>query len=244
MITVDQPNSLPDNLLVAFSSRDDGTMLDRSIGVHEPSVVVNRQAFCKVNSISYDDIVYERITYSDTASYDLLVEVDEHSTTRHVAEVAADGVFTSSRGVGLFLPVADCIATVVHDPIRHFLAVLHLGRHSTLTELLPKAIQRFVSGGSSPSSLIVWMGPSAQKQSYKMKYFDHAREPAWQNYVSAKDGGFYLDMQGYNRQRFVDCGLLENNIHVSSIDTVTNHNYFSHADGDAHGRQALVAMMR
>ena len=124
------------------------------------------------------------------------------------------------------------------------LALLHLGRHSTLTGLVAKTVRQFETCGSRASDLVVWMSPSAQRETYKLDYFDHHDNPAWQPYCDIKEDGVYIDMQGYNRQRFIDCGVGVGNIHLSPINTMTSDAYFSHAAGDAHGRMAVIAMMR
>lgn len=244
MIAADQPSFLPDDVMVRFSSRSDGTVLDRSRGIHDDEVVATRRAFCEANNISYDDVVYQRIIYSNDSTYDVIKEVDERDTSRHTTEVAADALFTRATGVGLFLPVADCVATVLYDSKQHILAVLHLGRHSTLTDLLPAVLQKFYEAGSENADLLVWMSPSAGRAHYRLDYFEKIDDPSWQPFIDKRPDGIYIDMAGYNRQRFLDSGLSSDNIHVSPIDTMTDENYFSHANGDIHGRMGLLAVMR
>ena len=76
-----------------------------------------------------------------------------------------------------------------------------------------------------------------------MEYFDHHDDKKWRDFCQAKDGGFYLDLQGYNRARAVTCGVMPVNIHASRIDTATDPNYFSHSQGDKSARFAVVAMI-
>lgn len=244
MIAADQPTFLPDDLLVRISSRLDGTVLDRTLGTHAPEAVQARRAFCEANGVSYDDVVYQRIVYGDDQSYAHIEEVDESSTTKHISDIAADALFTSAPGVGLFLPVADCVATVVYDPVQRNLALLHLGRHATLTNLLPNILELFASKGGNLSDLIVWMSPSAQRATYKLEYFDRKDDADWQPYCDAKEDGIYIDMQGYNRQRLLNGGVKDENIHTSRVNTMTSGDYFSHAAGDTHGRMGVLAMMR
>lgn len=243
MIAADQPSCFGRSVLVNFSSRNDGTVLDRAIGVHDGSVVSNRTRFCEAVDVDYGDVVFQRIIYAPTATYELLAEVDARSTTQHTGEVVADALFTEVPGVGLFLPVADCVATVVYDPVGKRLALLHLGRHSTLAGLVAKTIKHFEARGSNARDLIVWMSPSAQRETYKLEYFDQKDDSDWQSYYDVKDDGVYIDMQGYNRQRFIDSGVSMSNIHISPINTMTSDDYFSHAAGDTHGRMAVLAMM-
>lgn len=244
MINTDQFSNLPSELMIAFSSTDDGTMLDRMIGVHNEAVVKNRQRFCTMNAADYADCVYQRIIYDERASYALLAEVDDRSTTKHVSEIVADGLFTRHKNVGMLLPVGDCIATILYDAASSQLAMLHLGRHSTLTDLLPRTIQHFASGGADPANMQVWMAPSVRRASYRMNFFSQRDDPEWQPFVDVRSDGVYLDMQGFNKQRCVVAGIPEEHITLSPIDTAIDAQYFSHSRGDTTGRIAVLAMMR
>lgn len=219
-------------------------MLDRTIDRHAAETVANRRRFCEANGVSYDNTVYQVVSYGDTVSYNKLADVTERDTTNHIDGIEGDALFTDQPGIGLFLPVADCIATVVYDPKQHVLAVLHMGRHSTLSNLIELAVKRFRRAGSNLQDCIVWMSPSAQATSYKLQWFAAKDNPSWQGFYEVRDGEYYIDMQGYNKAQFVRHGVLESNIHVSQVDTMTDERYFSHANGDTSGRSALFAIMR
>ena len=244
MIAADQPPGFPPELLIGFSSRSDGTMLDRSKAFDDVRVVDRRRRFCEMNGINYDDCVYQRIIYTDEATYQVVVEVDGSATAKYTPGVVADALVTSVAGVGLFLPVADCVATVIYDPDLRCLALLHLGRHSTVAGLLPRVLRRFTDQGSHPSRMLVWMSPSAQRRSYRLAYFADQDDARWAPFCDVTPEGVFLDMQGYNRQQCLDAGIAEDNIFVSDRDTMTDEGYFSHAAGDVGDRMALVVMIK
>ena len=245
MIVADQPTCFPSDLLVAVSSKDDGTMLDRIRGRHVADVLENRRRFCDQISVTYDDFVYHVIAYDQVQTFDTIAEVTEADTTRHNNEgIFADALYTEMAGVGLFLPVADCIATVIYDSKRRALMLAHLGRHSTVAQLISQAVQYFVRRGSQVKDLKIWMSPSITQKNYRMDYFDHAGDINWQNFCRQMADGIYLDMQGFNRSLAIQAGVPGDNIFISPIDTADNPNYFSHSSGDTAGRIAVVAMMR
>ena len=245
MIAADQPTCFPSDLLVAVSSRDDGTMLNRIRGRHVAEVMNNRRRFCDQLGITYDDVVYHVIAYDQAQTFDTIAEVTEADTTRHNNEgIFADALYTEAAGVGLFLPVADCIATVIYDPKRRALMLAHLGRHSTVAQLMTRAIQYFVERGSQAKNLQIWMSPSITRKNYRMDYFDHVDDINWQNFCRQTADGIYLDMQGFNRSLAVQAGVPADNIVISPIDTADNQQYFSHSSGDAGGRFVVVACMR
>lgn len=72
MIAADQPVCFPSDLLVAVSSKDDGTMLNRIRGRHVAEVLENRQRFCDQIGVKYDDVVYHVISYDQTQTLIIL----------------------------------------------------------------------------------------------------------------------------------------------------------------------------
>ena len=245
MIAADQPVCFPSDLLIAVSSKDDGTMLNRIRGRHVAEVLENRHRFCDQIGVKYDDVVYHVISYDRAQTFDNIAEVTEADTVKHNNEgIFADALYTEMAGVGLFLPVADCIATVIYDPKRRALMLAHLGRHSTVAQLMTRAIQYFVERGSQAKNLQIWMSPSITRKNYRMDYFDHVDDINWQNFCRQTADGIYLDMQGFNRSLAVQAGVPAENIFISPIDTADNPQYFSHSSGDAGGRFVVVACMR
>jgi len=245
MIAADQPTCFPSDLLVAVSSKDDGTMLNRIRGRHVTEVLENRRRFCDQIDITYGDVVYHVISYDQAQTFDTIAEVTEADTTRHNNEgIFADALYTEAVGIGLFLPVADCIATVIYDPKRRALMLAHLGRHSTVAQLMSRAVRYFVERGSQAKELQIWMSPSITQKNYRMDYFNHADDINWRNFYHQTADGIYLDMQGFNRSLAIQVGVPADNIVMSSIDTADDPNYFSHSSGDTAGRIVVVAMMR
>ena len=244
MIAADQPTCFPSDLLVAVSSKDDGTMLNRIRGRHVAEIVNNRRRFCDQIGINYDDVVYHVISYDQAQTFDTIADVTEADTTRHNSEgIFTDALYTEAVGVGLFLPVADCIATVIYDPKRRALMLVHLGRHSTVAQLMSRAVRYFVECGSQAKELQIWMSPSITQKNYCMDYFDHANDTNWHNFCRQTADGIYLDMQGFNRLLAIQAGVPADNIFISPIDTADDPNYFSHSSGDTAGRIVVVAMM-
>ena len=245
MIRTDQPTYFPPELLIAVSSKDDGTMLNRICGRHVAEIVNNRQRFCDQIGVKYDDVVYHVISYDQTQTFDNIAEVTEADTVKHNNEgIFADALYTEMAGVGLFLPVADCIATVIYDPKRRALMLAHLGRHSTVAQLMTRAVQYFVERGSQAKDLQIWMSPSITQKNYRMDYFDHTNDTNWHNFCRQTADGIYLDMQGFNRSLAIRAGVPGDNIFISPIDTADDPNYFSHSAGDTGGRFVVLAEMK
>ena len=212
--------------------------------MHDPATVGRRTAFCASIGVDYQGTVYQRIVYQDNRTYHLIAEVDGASVTSVTPEVVADSLYTTTPGVALFLPVADCAATVLYDPVKRAIATAHLGRHSTYARLADHLVRHFVANGSSPADLIVWMSPHAQKDSYTLDWFDRSDNPDWQGFYEQKADGVHIDLAGFNRRCLEQQGVQARNIYVSSVDTMARTDYFSHRAGDHGGRIAVVAQMQ
>lgn len=243
MIKSDQPSCFKDLATVAVSCRQDGTMLDKTNSIHAPDVVKNRINFCAQAGWDYENTVYQLIEYGPQATYQKLTVVDKTHTTKHLSAVKADAIFSSTPGVGLFLPVADCIAAVFYDAKLNTLALVHIGRHASYAKLATSVVDHFKFSGSNAADLAVWFSPHAQKQSYKMEWFDKADDPDWQGYYEQKSDGVYLDLAGYNSALLQKQGVLASKIYTSTVDTMLDSNYFSHAQGDTSGRIAVLAIL-
>jgi len=244
VIALDQPTCFDNAIVVRVSSKDDGTMLDRAIGIHDGTIVSNRTKFVDACGIAYGDAVYQRIIYDQSRTYSLIAEVDGGSTTKFTSEVVADALYTATRGIGLMLPVADCAATVVYDPVRRALAMAHLGRHSSYAKLATRVVKRFVDDGSDAVNLMVWIGPRAGREAYRLEWFDRRDDPDWQNFFDEKSDGIYLDLAGFNAALFEKAGVPHRNIITSPIDTMRDDKYFSHAMGDKTGRIMVLAYLK
>lgn len=240
MIERDQPDCFPADIVVAVSSKQDGTMLDRTIDRHSPNVVENREKFCKAIGVNYEKLVYQVINYGEDEKYDTICDIDNIIDS---TEVAADALYTDGCGKALFLPVADCVATVVYDRRRRALMLAHLGRHASVSRLMTKALQYMKNRGSDMADLIIWMSPSVKQKSYRMEYFSPSNDESWRGFCAKKDG-YYLDIPGFNESLAVKSGVPAENIYISPINTADDKNYFSHSSGDISGRFAVIAMMK
>ncbi len=244
MIRAHQPTIFPSDVVVRVSSAQEGTMLDRTQDLSLRELVANRQSFCKTSGIDYENVVFQQIIYDEKQTYSKLCWADKNHTTRFIPKLHADGIITAQSNVGIMLPIADCVPTVIYDPGTRQLAMVHLGRHSTLTNLLKKTFEQMVAHGSNIEDVLVWMGPNAQYKSYKLEYFDHADAKAWKSFCNKQPDGIYIDLTGFNRQVCLDAGVKPTHIEISPVDTYTNNNYYSHSRGDDSKRFAVVAMMQ
>lgn len=233
---------------IYFSDVQDGSV---AAGAGKPPTwqhLHNAQYFFEKHSLPYKKRTSFFATYGPEHTYTDIVRAD---ASLQGERFTADAVFTTELNQPITLTVADCVATVVHDPIAHMLSVLHLGRHSSVAGLIEEfAIRVADELGSDPRDWHVWMSPSIQKESNSMDYFEPPRPDEWVDWqYHDSQGRIHIDTPGHNRARFERAGVNPENIYVSAVDTYTDTRYFSHRAAcelhqpDRQGRMMVVATL-
>ncbi len=232
MIKADQPTIFGDKITVALSSREDGQM--QHGWVESDDVVTdNRRKFIAAAGLAIERSALVRVQYLDNAPYDQIVTITEADAGMGMYKkdgMVADCLVTATKGLGLFLPVADCGATVIYDPDHQVLALAHLGRHSTVANLARKLVAHLVDTyQTDPAELKIWVSPSISTKHYVLEYADFAKGNSdWGPYSTPIDGGYAVDVSGYNRRQFIGAGVLAQNIEISEVDTAMSEDYWSH----------------
>lgn len=232
MIKKDQPTIFDDEIICGVSSKDDGQM---KLGSMEPidEVIQNRRQFLARLGMKIENTVLVKIKYNNDSINDVIKTVSQADAGDGMLSLESepsDCLVTNTPGLALFVPVADCGATIVYDPKNQVLALAHLGRHSTIS-LVPKKLTKYLKDNfqTDPADLKVWISPSISAESYVLKYADFATDnPDWADYCKKVDGGYITDNAGFNRSQFIKAGVKADNIEISNVDTAESDDYWSH----------------
>lgn len=238
---------MPPGVRVAFSSVEDGSI---AAGGGKPSLPVherNTEQFLQHYGFATEHRTKAFVTYRPENTYTHV----ERVTSDISGPVQSDALFTTVVGKTITLPVADCIATVVYDPVAGMLGVLHLGRHSSIAGLIEEfAIRVADELGSDSRDWHVWMSPSLKQDHDIMDYFDPPHLDHWTNFMRVRDDGkIHIDIPGHNRERFERLGIPQSAIDVSPANTYTDERYYSHRAAteldrpDRQGRMMLAATL-
>lgn len=241
-------DSMPDGVLVCFSNVADGSVATG--GGNKPTSENLRatKAFLEKNEFILPETRIF-VTYSEDRTYTDIARVTDENIGN---AIPVDALYTTDPNVTISVPVADCVATVVYDPIVRMMCVLHLGRHAS-TERLIEAFAYEVTrtANTKPENWHVWMSPSLQAAENRMEYFNPPYIEDWLEFQSIdEEGKIHVDVPAHNRDRFMKLGVPADNIYVSPVDTYTDTEYFSHRasvelnDPSRHGRMMVAAMMR
>lgn len=216
-------------------------------------VAANSQAFLARSGASTERTI--NLFISGSTSWDIIRRVDMSQAgegmTDPDARIPTDALMTNVKGLGLFLPTADCYPTILYDEANHALGLLHLGWQSTAANLAGKAVAAMTQEfGTDPAGLQVYFGPGIKKQSYRFERPSQLNDPAWQAYLHQfADGTWGVDLLGYNMHALIQAGVHEHAIESSNVDTATDPAYYSHFGSNHSGKQgpegrfATLAMM-
>lgn len=217
---------------VATSTVSDGSMYDRNNHLNE-AVIKNRKRFLAAQSISVAQTTRLRVEYdrSDFCRYRQVDEVDKDTGMRNPGGEVADAIITKEKNHALFLPIADCVGTVLYDSAHQVLALAHLGRHSLEQQGGKKIVSHLAQKYDvDPADLRVWLTPAAGKENY----------PIWA-----------LENKGMKEvvfEQLYAAGVQKKHIVDNQAETDTSPHYFSYSaflrgSQENDGDHAIVAMM-
>ena len=233
MIHAHQPTIFPDSVIVAVSSKEDGSM-KFGHGVPE-QIIANRRAFLNKCAISPGEATLVPVTYEtdDFARYREVKDSEKGLGMQPDAVIApADALTVTSAHHALFLPLADCVGVVFYDTKHQVLMVSHIGRHSAEIDGAHKSVEYLQKKyASNPDDILVWLSPAVGKAAYPL----HKKAGKGLHELTA--------------DQLLAAGVSRRNIEASEVDTFSHQEYYSHSSFLAgnqtdNGRFAVVAMMR
>lgn len=218
--------------LIEISTVQDGSMYIPEDPTNA-DVIKNRETWLAKFGLTLDDATRVYITYNrDNFTDYRAVTVSDHGHGMRDNHLhLADGLVTKDPNIALFLPIADCVGTVLYDPVKHVIMLSHLGRHSLEQNGGQKSVAFLVDKyGSNPHDLLAWLSPAPSAEKYPVHAFD--------------DKGL-TDIAAWQLEK---AGVQTKNITTSKIDTATDPNYFSHSEflkGNKpnDGRFAMIARL-
>jgi len=219
-------------LFYATSTVADGSM--KSPDRNFATVLPARTAFLRQHDIAPNDTTLVQVVYEtdDFCRYITLTDEDKGDGIIRTPTIAADALVVTKPGHALFLPLADCIGAVIHDPMQNILMLSHLGRHNLEQTGGTKCITYLQEKhGVNSQDLTVWLSPAAGKDSYPLYAFNNR------------------SLHDVATKQLLDAGIPRENITASPIDSAADEHYFSHSrylqgDQSTDGRHAVVVTLR
>lgn len=180
------------------------------------------------------------------AGKDQIAEVDD-MTPQQLWASEADALITRQSSALLVLKAADCIPLVFYAPGQKILALAHVGTPGAKLHLPRKVIDHL---GLPPEDIHIYVGPHVSQKSYRFPDKDISEkdlDPNWDDYVSAEDDGWHIDLLKYVLDELKSCGIKPENIEISDVDTGADIDYYSHRrhkiTGEPTGRNCFAACL-
>lgn len=231
---------------IAFSTAEDGSMASGGAMPSSPEHAKNVERFLRRHDFPTERTrIYA--TYASDRTYTDVVRLTDSNAG---GDIVCDALYTTEIAQVITLPVGDCIATIVYDPVTNLLGVLHLGRHASVAGLIESfAIEIADNVGSDPRDWLVWMSPSIRAENDRLDYFTPPNPEDWREFMTQKDGKIHIDNVGYNRSRFIRAGVHPHNIAISLLNTYIDKRFYSHRaateqnDPSRQGRMMVAACL-
>lgn len=148
--------------------------------------------------------------------------------------IPVDGLITSSSQISLGLLTADCLPLVFYDQLHKVLGLAHCGWKNLDINFVSTFVDTLVSVGATADSMKVGIGPAIHKVSYIKKNPDQLQDKKWQPWLTSVNQDTYsIDLIGFAHQQLLDSGIHREHIYITTIDTYTSNEYFSHALANA-----------
>lgn len=183
--------------------------------------------------LSYKSINVTRQTHSNNIS---IIDASNGSINFYDD---TDGLITEAKDV-LIIKSADCLPLIIYDSKNHRLAAVHSGWKGTANSIVKEAIRKLFDLGSKPEDLSLYVGPHIQKSSFEVmddvkKIFEDKFH--YDDIIERKDETHYLiDLGRVVKMDAMSLGMKEENIYLSSVDTVTDERFQSYRrDKKAYG---------
>ena len=149
--------------------------------------------------------------------------------------IVADGYVTNEKEVPLVIFTADCVPVLLEDKENNVVGAVHCGWKSTVKDIERNAIEKMKALGADVSKIHIAIGPAIDKCCFEVgKEVTEAVDKLLNSdasffYDECENGKYMLDLRGVVRERFLQLGVLSENIETVGDCTMCHPDkYFSH----------------
>ena len=227
----------------ASSKTEDGFTLSFSSHPDREYIRLNRLRLA--NAIG---VLPQRLFLPSQVHGDRILRVTSETTTADLMET--DALVTSEKGVCIAVMSADCVPTLLYDPVKSVVAAVHSGWRGTVQKILSKTIAYLREHyDSQPDDILAGIGPSVCQESYEVggeviaQVVTNFANASKLMIPTAPDKA-KLDLWEANRIQLIDSGLAADNVRVANLCTVIHNEWFFSARKGDKGRFAAGIVLR
>ncbi len=239
----------------AFSTRTGGVSappwnslnLSTTRGDEPEHVRENYRRLTAAAGVALARLVKAKQVHGDTVR--VVTEADLRGDIYDPEGYEADGLVTDVPNLSLMVFTADCVPTLLYDPVRRVVGAVHAGWRGTALSVAGKAAARMQTQyGCKPCDILAAIGPCISRCCFEThgevpqamtEQFGADAAPYMQPLEEEK---FKVDLKGLNALSLRLAGVEGEHITISGDCTACNpERYWSHRlTGEARGAQASV----
>lgn len=124
-----------------------------------------------------------------------------------------DAIITNLPGVPLCGYYADCVVTLLHDPVSRSIGVCHSGWRGTANGILAKTVYAMQQQyGAKPENIQAVIGPSIRQCCFETdldvpEAMHHTMGDAVNRFIEQRGNKYFIDLQGINCMRLEQAGV-------------------------------------
>jgi polyphenol oxidase len=205
-----------------------------NIGVHtddkKSDVQVNIRMIEKALGIKY--LGAARQVHGDT----IIILKDKPQSKNRINNLSrlvntdADGLITNIKGLAVGVRLADCVGTVIMDPGTKTVASVHSGWRGIANKITSKTVRTMISEfKSNPADLIAAISPAIGPCCYEVGedvYNQLHMQAVFSKIFHRMNGHIYMNLWQGVKNLLLAEGLKKKNIHICSMCTSDNPEYF------------------
>ncbi len=178
-----------------------------------------------------------------------IIAPDEKEKNILPARPEADGVYLSDLNFTVMMRYADCAPVIIYPDENwakenyKFVVVLHSGFRGTVLNIVDEAVKKF----NIPAQICsAWIGPCVGFEDYSRfndEWTQKGLDVFHDKNLRVQDRFYFFDIAGEITSQLKNCGIPEQNILNSNINTFRDLKCYSYRRGDKLARMALVAKL-
>lgn len=208
------------NLVVAFSTKQDGRMKIRYELENDAETLSNREKFLQKFSISNETVVSAKLVHMNTVAV-----VSRNDVGRCIEQT--DGLVTNQQGAFLSITVCDCLPIFLFDPMHKAVGLLHAGWRGLDAHIILAGLSKMQKEfGSKPPDMLVGIGPGIDVCHFEVKEDVLNKFTDYQHIIRVDGQQAFLNLKQVAKQQLMHAGIQEDHIEISPLCTFCEKEMF------------------
>ena len=219
-----------DSLNLGYNCGDNIKNVEANWGILKKNLDLNDTKTLTLNQVHSDKVI--------------IIDRELKDDLNH--KIKGDAIITNLKGVCISVLVADCVPTILYDPVKKAAAVVHAGWRGSFLKIAKNTVKTMEKAFlSNPEDIIAGIGPSIGPCCYEVKNDVAKNFINYRNAVLHKNKSYFLNLWTINKLQLMESGINENNIEVSGLCTSCNKElFFSYRKENPTGRFAAGVIIK